>query len=397
MKFRYFLILLLTNIAIGAVVPVRSLLIVAHGGTIETLGVVVGLYAVVTVCAEIPSGIFADMHGRKLSYFIACMADIVGCAVAMMSTSLYGVAVGYGFLGLGTAFASGSINALIIEDAVATKGKAHLGKVLSAIAVAECAGIAIGSLVGGYIPNWNGYSLHLITRMFLTIIVGTIILFFVREIRGEATARPKLGDHIKKLAKVATSSKKLLCVLICVAVSSMMLVSIETYYQPQMTTFPTVTQATLGIVTALGFVGTTLGSYLLGRINVVNENKRWGLYLAFGVLAGALVITLAFMTGLVAFAMIYVMFYVLIGLNSVIEQTIVNTESSNEIRASMMSIMSFVTRIGIIPFSLISSAILIGGSIKIVWIVFAVLSIATICGIFFVIFKGKKDVVEESE
>ena len=59
------------SFGIGLLQPVLSLFLLARGCNLQTLAVVIGVYSVTVILAEVPSGVFADLHGRKVAYFLS--------------------------------------------------------------------------------------------------------------------------------------------------------------------------------------------------------------------------------------------------------------------------------------------------------------------------------------
>ena len=59
------LVFLLIHLGTGLAAPVLSLMLLARGATLATLPFVVGVTTVVTCLCEVPSGIAADVLGRR--------------------------------------------------------------------------------------------------------------------------------------------------------------------------------------------------------------------------------------------------------------------------------------------------------------------------------------------
>lgn len=55
----------LNYLGFGVIVPIQSLMFYEHGCKLEAFGLILGIYAATILIAEIPSGIFADIYGRK--------------------------------------------------------------------------------------------------------------------------------------------------------------------------------------------------------------------------------------------------------------------------------------------------------------------------------------------
>ena len=153
MKTKYKLLIFFTSFGYGVVAPVLSLLLSAHGCPTGMLGVAFGAFAAVVIAAEVPSGVFADLHGRKVSFLISCALSAVSGAVLLLARSFPAAVAGLMLFGLAAAFSSGSAEALIVDETLLERGQDALGKTVASIAAYQCAGIAAGSLSADICPT----------------------------------------------------------------------------------------------------------------------------------------------------------------------------------------------------------------------------------------------------
>jgi len=156
------IIIFLSYFGVGLFIPVLSLFILSHGCNLQSLAIVIGINSATVILAEVPSGIYADMRGRKYAFFLSCAFVAVSFILIYLFQNVLLLIVGIVFFGLGRAFLSGSLDSLIIEDCIRRNGDAELTAATSTNLVYQCAGIAAGSLIGGFLPNINGYFLHVI-------------------------------------------------------------------------------------------------------------------------------------------------------------------------------------------------------------------------------------------
>ena len=69
MKTSHRLIFFLNAFSTGLVAAVLSLIYLAHGADIQILSIFISIFAVSTILLELPSGILADLFGRKRCFF----------------------------------------------------------------------------------------------------------------------------------------------------------------------------------------------------------------------------------------------------------------------------------------------------------------------------------------
>jgi len=104
----------LGNISIAGAAWV--LLLVSCGYSVIEVGLLETVFHLVSLTAEIPSGVFADVFGRKKSLLLSCVCSIIAAVTRIIwISSFWGVAFSIGFNALSYNFASGSDSALAYD------------------------------------------------------------------------------------------------------------------------------------------------------------------------------------------------------------------------------------------------------------------------------------------
>ena len=369
MKTKYKLLIFFTSFGYGVVAPVLSLLLSAHGCPTGMLGVAFGAFAAVVIAAEVPSGVFADLHGRKVSFLISCALSAVSGAVLLLARSFPAAVAGLMLFGLAAAFSSGSAEALIVDETLLERGQDALGKTVASIAAYQCAGIAAGSLLGGYLPNDGAYTVHLAVRISLALACAVFAAVVLKETaRGQKKQGGLLKAHLGQMVRIMKQKRALTAVFLVIFAVTVTQAMVEMYWQPGLISLSGgVAQSYLGYICAGGYVATTLGCALMGRANLKAQRRQWIAYIGLGAAFAVLVYAMAAQTGPLWFAVCYVLLYFSIGLMAVPEQTIVNTHATNDVRASVMSVVSFFSRAGALISGVVSSALLLKTQIGPMW------------------------------
>jgi MFS family permease len=368
MKLTHKLILFLNWLGTGIMMPVLSLALLSRGCTLQTLGVAFGIYSVIVIAGELPSGIFADIYGRKTAFLISCAANVISFVILLFSAGFWATAAAMLFQGLGRAFSSGSIEALMIEQSMEKYGENCLGRVTSSISVAQCSGIAVGALIGGVLPDYNDYTLHIAVRAALIIAVGLLALLLLRESGRDGTKRITLKEHLTESKNLLMNRRALKAILLCIGMASVMLFSLETYWQPALRAIAKGNPQLLsGVICTAGFAATALGSFVMGRIKPAPRRSRWAAYLCLIAGVAVSLLLLSFQKSAAGFAAMYVLFYLFLGAVNVPEQTIVNAEVPNEMRAAMLSAASFSSQAGGVMSSLLCSMLIGAAGIPGIW------------------------------
>ena len=373
---------LLASLAQGVMMPVLSVVLLARGARLETLGLLLGLYGAVVIAAELPTGIIADRWGRRSAFLLACALNILTCVLLVLSLqgSPVLLVVAMAVYGLGRAFSSGSLDALILEQTVAVRGQAYLPRVVSQLSVCQCAGIGLGALLCSVLPAWGGYSWQLGGKAVLTLAALVLALCCIQDRRGTVREQPALRQQLADYRRLAVQPA-LLTLLLCAVIGCVVLVSLESYWQPVLTELSGLSQPQrlLGVLTALGFGLTTLGSWLAGRWTAAagQPHLRWRLYLALLATLGCSLLILSFQHGPMFFSFCYLIFYLVLGAVNVPEQTILHHLVPDSARASMLSFYSLSGQIGGLCANLAASGLLfIGLNVAALWQLSAVFCMA---------------------
>jgi MFS family permease len=370
MRLSYKLIVFINWFGTGLLVPVLSLLLLSRGCTPVTLGAVIGVYSAAVITAEVPTGIFADLRGRKNALLLSCAAYAVSFSLILLSGHFVILLAAMIFQGAGRAFASGSIDALIIEDTVARRGEAAVAGAVSGLAVLQGIGVASGALAGGLLPNLRGYALHLAARITLLAAVFILTAVCIKEQRRAPEAHVTLKTHLAMSRRLLAGNKLLRYILLCIAAASVMMFTVETYWQPAFKALKDAhEQIFLGLLSAAGFAATTLGSFLAGKLPFKTHRSRWIVYL---VLLSGMAVSLAliaFQRFAVGFSALFILWYALLGIVNVPEQTLLNLAVPDALRASLLSTASLSCQLGGVFSGLLCSLVIAGAGLTGIWLV----------------------------
>ena len=113
----------LANISIAGAAWVA--LLVSRGFSLVEVGIAETVFHVVSIIAEIPSGMFADLWGRKKSLAVSAVCSILGSFAMGFTYSFTGVIISIAFSALSYNFGSGTDSALAF-DTLKENGKTEV-------------------------------------------------------------------------------------------------------------------------------------------------------------------------------------------------------------------------------------------------------------------------------
>ena len=382
----------LNSFSTGILTPVLTLVLCAHGASLSTVPVFLGIFAVTVMVLEVPSGVFADLKGRKNTFLMSHIFIWISFFTIFRGNSPLFLALGNVFLGMGRAFGSGSMEALEIDWYIEKNGESHLPEINSLLAKLDNFGLAAGALLGGYLGYVEpDYSLNLTFLLLAEAVLILMAIFFVKE-KGIKSKKPKqnLLNGFSEMVKNIRHSRILCVICGMAAVLGFLLAAVETYWQPSIKLYlPENLTWLLGIVNCSaylgGSIGNTAGMRILSKMgNTLSSKKK--LYAAFRVLLCLVPVLMAFCRTWYIFALVYALVYMVSGMAGLIENTLLHEAADSSFRASMMSLYSLLVRGGSIGTSLVCSVLLQGGNLNLVWIFVPLAALgATVLMILFVI------------
>ena len=362
------IVLFLNWFGAGLLQPILSLLLLSRGCTIQTLPLALGVYSLTVLVLEVPSGVFADWRGRRTTFLASLVFYLISFALMLSARAFSAVAAAMVAQGAGRAFSSGSLDALIIDGAVARLGEGALPRVSAQLMVLQSAGVALGALLGGFLPESAGFRLHLVVRVVLLILTGLLGGLFLREDLRPGQGRPGLRDQLAQSAALLHGNRPFWSILCCMTALAGLMALVETYWQPAFKDLvPAGPNWQLSLLCTGGFLLTTLVSLLTGRIKAASLEIRWSGYFTLQISLGGAALLLALPLGPIGFIGGYLLFYALLGAGNIQEQTLLNTLSGSASRATVLSVASLACQLGALGFNTASSALVVRVGFGGVW------------------------------
>ena len=102
------IILAINAFSVGLMVPVLNLVLLSKGASFQTLPLLLAIYAVTVLILELPSGICADLYGRKAVFLLSCGFYFISFLIIIMANNMSALVFAIAISGLGRSFSSGS-------------------------------------------------------------------------------------------------------------------------------------------------------------------------------------------------------------------------------------------------------------------------------------------------
>lgn len=377
----YSLIIFLRSFSSGLLVPVLSLLLIDKGATLSSISIIMGIYSLTVVILELPTGVLADVIGRKKVFCLSLIVSLIGYSVIFMGNGMTYLCIGIIFYGMSRALSSGSFDALFIDSYINTNGKDKLHKITARLSVLDSLGLSLGALTGGILPKFSQnlivemgtFDLNLIVEIALVFTVLLLSVIFISEGHEIEIRHISVRDHIGNISLLVRKNKTIKCIFTASFATGFFLLAMETYWQPHFTSLlPDDSMYwLLGIISFLYFASGILGSVMSERIIEKFNLDMKKLYLILRITLGASLIFAAVQLNAYSFIVFYTLIYLFLGMSNVPENVILNSEIQSEVRASVLSVSSLMLQLGGLTGSFLSSFIINYVSIPKLWMIAA--------------------------
>jgi len=349
---------------VGITLPVMVLYMTSKGLDLFEAGIAVSVYSATIILLELPTGGLSDSIGRKRVYIYSLMVSMISGTVLLLATGLPMFLAGYLLYGVARALSSGSMDAWFVDEFALHHPDGNLQEALAKANVIIPLGLAVGSLVGGALPMlaagfteevaWmNPYSINI---LLMVVIVGvqlglTSVLVQEKAFQGQGTAASGLKALPRVVSEAVTFGVRDRFTFVLMASTALMgfgLLSVELLWQPRAQALmddPSQTWV-FGVLAAGYFLASSLGNLLASRLSHRLERGPLGPLAWMRALSGAVLVALAWQSGLLEFALLYLVLYMVFGLATSPHAAVFNSRVPKERRSTMMSFESLMLQGG---------------------------------------------------
>jgi MFS family permease len=144
---------------VGLTTPIMVLLAQSRGLSLAEIGLLFTVHGIVAMALELPTGGLADVLGRRAVVVVGALLHLVSCVVTATASTFLGFLVGVLLLGTGRALDSGPVEAWYVDTVHRIDPAADVAPGLARHAAADGGGLAVGAVVGGFLPALLGGAL----------------------------------------------------------------------------------------------------------------------------------------------------------------------------------------------------------------------------------------------
>ena len=319
--------------------PIVVLFFKSNGLTMQDIFTLQAVYSVTLMALEIPTGYFADLAGRRNSMLLGSFFGFLGYLVFSATSGFWPFVLAEIVLGIGMSLVSGADSAMLF-DSLASKGKAgkytfYEGRITSTGNYAE----AIAGIVGGLLAVISLRTPYYVQAAVAFIAIPSAMILreppFHRNI-----SKPRIRDVISIVARVLHGDRKLFWNTLFSAFTGVSTLTMAWFAQPFF--IKAELKVTLfGIVWAVLNLAAGIAASFAWRVESRLGAPRTVMLFTFFLVVGYFGLAL---TGNYWGFLFLVSFYVARGIATPTLRNYINVITSSEIRATVLSVRSFIIR-----------------------------------------------------
>ena len=182
----YLLLLLLHTLAASFIWGINTLFLLDAGLSNAEAFSANAFFTAGLVLFEVPTGVIADMWGRRLSYLLGTLVLAVSTVLYLfmwrLSAPFWAWAIASALLGLGFTFFSGAVQAWLIDALKASGFTGQLDAVFAKGEIVEGVAMLTGSVAGGYLAQVTNLGIPYVLRAVVLVVTFVLAALLMRDV-----------------------------------------------------------------------------------------------------------------------------------------------------------------------------------------------------------------------
>ena len=151
----FYLLSFLGGFSFNIIAPLFVVFGLSLGFSIARVGLLFGMSRLSSFIFEIPTGIFADYHGRKKSILLCYFLTVFSSLIYFLSSNFYFLLIGSIISGLALAFMSGAFEALVVDSLGLSDKENIRNKIFIRIGIITTLGFIVGGFASSAVAYFN--------------------------------------------------------------------------------------------------------------------------------------------------------------------------------------------------------------------------------------------------
>ena len=357
-----------------------------RGMNMAQVGVLEGLLHFFIVLFEIPTGVIADLYGRKKSLLIGSFISLGYALFMMISGHFFVFSLAFALFGLAVTFKSGAAQALFYDTLAEAGQESRYTKVMGNEAALVYIALSVAQWGGGFLAEQSWYWVY--GGILVVQVIAMVPLLLVKEPKRTETAEaaevaePKRGMWATWKAQFSDSyevwknekSVRMPIVMFIMVSTSIVVV---VYYAQAYLAKQGFSTSQIGLIFTIDFL---LGAAAAKFVHHLERKLAFGrLILGFYYLFALLLVVFAAIHGYVGVVAMWLMGSLASGLDPVFSN-FVQGKLTSKIRATFFSMISVVSSLSIVVAFPLFGAVVdrLGFEVSYLWLVGAMAVVGVI-------------------
>lgn len=322
-------------------IPIIVLFLQANGLSLTQIMVLQSIYSIISVMLEIPSGYFADLHGRRNTLIIATVSGLIAIIGFSLGHTFVHFLIAEIFFALSLSFSSGTLSALVYDTLKDLNKEDQYKKTWGSIKFYGMVALAVSGILGGLMAGIDlRYTLYASIPFFAAMIPLTLSLNEPK--RHKIIVKSGYLIKLFKILKDAlVNNKKLRWIIIYSAIIFAFNQSTLWLYQPYFK-ISGLDVVYFGIVFA-SFQLIAAFSSKYAYIIEMKLGQKYSLGMLIFLLGGSFLFMGNFVF-LFSFSFAFIQQFVR-GFRAVVVSDFINRYTESSVRATILSAESFISRL----------------------------------------------------
>lgn len=192
-------------------------LLAMRGYSIAEIGVIEAIFHCVSLCGEIPSGLVADVLGRKITMIASRVMSVLSAIAMIFSNSFWGIAVAIGINALSYNLASGTREALAYDSLKKYNREEDYNKFASTEMMIYRIGSGLSTLFAGlalYLGYKKAYSIDIFIGCFGILVALFLMDVTVHDVSKNESVTKRIKDCIVSSAIFLKKNPKAITLIV---------------------------------------------------------------------------------------------------------------------------------------------------------------------------------------
>lgn len=314
----------------------------SNGMDMADILILQAIFSITIVAMEIPSGYFGDLIGRKKSLVIGAIFGFLGFAIYSLAQGFWGFVCAEILAGIGGSFISGSDSALLYDTLLTLKRKEDYTRLEGRTYAMGNFAEALAGILGGFLAIYSlRYPFYIQTGILgISVFVAISI---IEPPRSEVFSGTDNWANIRKAIRYSLLDHiQLRNYILLSAAIGMATLTMAWFAQPYLV-YAGIPLAWFGLIWAGLNLTVGIASWYAHRVQ-----DKWS-FLTVMIIILITVFTGYFGAGLlpvqIGIAVIFIL-YIGRGIATPVLKNLVNGQTPSEMRATVLSVRSFIIRLG---------------------------------------------------